>query len=120
MDLPGVRCGPPAKKLGIRGSQSCQIFLDDVRLEREHLLGEVGQGFKVAMTTLDGGRIGIAAQALGIARAAYEDARASQWLSGQAHVPAVALPFTVGGSDKTQDLFGLFDTTVALLLGAAK
>lgn len=74
MDLPGVRCGPPDKKLGIRGSQSCQIFLDEVRLGREHLLGEVGQGFKVAMSTLDGGRIGIAAQALGIARAAFEDA----------------------------------------------
>jgi butyryl-CoA dehydrogenase len=74
MDLPGVRCGPPDKKLGIRASQSCQIFLDDARLGRDLLLGEVGQGFKVAMATLDGGRIGIAAQAVGIARAAYEDA----------------------------------------------
>jgi butyryl-CoA dehydrogenase len=76
MDTPGVRCGPPDRKLGIRASQSCQIFLDDVRLGPEHLLGEVGQGFKVAMTTLDGGRIGIAAQAVGIGRAAYEDAAA--------------------------------------------
>ena len=76
MDAPGVRCGPPDKKLGIRGSQSCQIFLDDVRLPDENLLGEVGQGFKIAMTTLDGGRIGIAAQALGIARASLEDALA--------------------------------------------
>jgi len=74
MDTKGVRTGPPDKKLGIRGSQSCQIFLDDVYLPRENLLGEVGQGFKVAMATLDGGRIGIAAQAIGIARAAYEDA----------------------------------------------
>ncbi len=74
MDHPGVRTGPPDKKLGIRGSQSCQIFLDDVRLPQSHLLGEVGQGFKVAMSTLDGGRIGIAAQALGIGRAALEDA----------------------------------------------
>jgi butyryl-CoA dehydrogenase len=74
MDAKGVRCGPPDKKLGIRGSQSCQIFLDDVRLSEEHLLGEVGGGFKVAMSTLDGGRIGIAAQAIGIARAALEDA----------------------------------------------
>ena len=73
MDKLGVRCGPPDKKLGIRASQSCQIFLDEVRLGREHLLGEVGGGFKVAMNTLDGGRIGIAAQAIGIARAAYED-----------------------------------------------
>jgi butyryl-CoA dehydrogenase len=74
MDAKGVHCGPPDRKLGIRGSQSCQIFLEDVHLSREHLLGEVGQGFKVAMSTLDGGRIGIAAQALGIGRAAYEDA----------------------------------------------
>jgi butyryl-CoA dehydrogenase len=72
----GVRTGPPDKKLGIRGSQSCQIFLDDVRLPKRLVLGEVGGGFKVAMSTLDGGRIGIAAQALGIARAALEDALA--------------------------------------------
>ncbi len=72
----GVRTGPPDKKLGIRGSQSCQIFLDDVRLPDRMVLGGVGGGFKVAMTTLDGGRIGIAAQALGIARAAFEDALA--------------------------------------------
>ncbi|MGE3544799.1 MAG: acyl-CoA dehydrogenase family protein, partial [Kofleriaceae bacterium] len=71
---PGVRVGPPDDKLGIRGSKSSQIFLDDVKLTNEHLLGEVGGGFKVAMSTLDGGRIGIAAQALGIARASLEDA----------------------------------------------
>jgi butyryl-CoA dehydrogenase len=74
LDAAGVRCGPPDDKLGIRGSQSCQIFLEDVRLPRDLVLGEVGQGFRVAMHTLDGGRIGIAAQALGIARAALEDA----------------------------------------------
>jgi butyryl-CoA dehydrogenase len=73
MDTKGVRTGPPDKKLGIRGSQSCQIFLDDVHLPKSLLLGEAGGGFKVAMSTLDGGRIGIAAQALGIARAALED-----------------------------------------------
>ncbi len=76
MDAKGVRTGPPDDKLGIRGSKSCQIFLDDVRLSDDHLLGEVGGGFKVAMSTLDGGRIGIAAQAVGIARAALEDALA--------------------------------------------
>jgi butyryl-CoA dehydrogenase len=74
MDTPGVRCGEPDDKLGIRGSKSSQVFLDDVRLPAQALLGEVGQGFKVAMSTLDGGRIGIAAQALGIARACLEDA----------------------------------------------
>jgi butyryl-CoA dehydrogenase len=74
LDGKGVTLGPPDRKLGIRASQSCQIFLEDARLPRDHVLGEVGQGFKVAMHTLDGGRIGIAAQALGIARACLEDA----------------------------------------------
>ncbi len=76
MKTKGVRTGTPDDKLGIRGSKSSQIFLDDVKLPGDALLGEVGGGFKVAMSTLDGGRIGIAAQALGIARAALEDALA--------------------------------------------
>jgi butyryl-CoA dehydrogenase len=76
MKTKGVRTGTPDDKLGIRGSKSSQIFLDDVHLPADALLGEVGGGFKVAMSTLDGGRIGIAAQALGIARAALEDALA--------------------------------------------
>jgi butyryl-CoA dehydrogenase len=74
MKAAGVRTGPPDDKLGIRGSKSSQIYLDDVRLPAGALLGEVGGGFKVAMATLDGGRIGIAAQAVGIGRAALEDA----------------------------------------------
>ena len=73
MDTKGISVGPPDKKMGIRASQSCQIFLDDVKLTDAHVLGEVHGGFKVAMTTLDGGRIGIAAQALGIGRACLED-----------------------------------------------
>jgi len=76
MQHKGVRCGAPDDKLGIRGSKSSQIFLDDVRLPADALLGEVGGGFKVAMSTLDGGRIGIAAQAIGIGRAALEDSLA--------------------------------------------
>ncbi len=74
MDTEGVRCGSPDDKLGIRGSKSCQIFLEDARVPVSYRLGEDGQGFKVAMSTLDGGRIGIAAQAIGIGRAALEDA----------------------------------------------
>ena len=74
MKTKGVRTGPPDDKMGIRGSKSSQIYLDEVRLPADALLGEVGGGFKIAMSTLDGGRIGIAAQALGIARAALEDA----------------------------------------------
>jgi zinc/manganese transport system substrate-binding protein len=54
-----------------------------------------------------------------VVRAAYEDPRASEWLSDHAHLKAVALPFTVGGNDQASDLFGLFDSTIALLLGAA-
>ena len=76
MKTAGVRTGPPDDKLGIRGSKSSQIYLDDVRLPASAILGEVGGGFKVAMSTLDGGRIGIAAQALGIARATLEDSLA--------------------------------------------
>ncbi len=72
-DTKGVSIGPLDKKLGIRGSQSSQIFFDEVKLPRTAVLGEVQGGFKVAMNTLDGGRIGIAAQALGIARACLED-----------------------------------------------
>ncbi|MBA3498809.1 MAG: acyl-CoA dehydrogenase [Deltaproteobacteria bacterium] len=73
MKTKGVRVGQPDDKLGIRGSKSSQIFLDDVHLADAQRLGEVGQGFRVAMSTLDGGRIGIAAQALGIARACLDD-----------------------------------------------
>jgi butyryl-CoA dehydrogenase len=73
-DAPGLTIGKPDDKMGIRGALSSQIFLADCRLPAECLLGDPGQGFKVAMSTLDGGRIGIAAQAVGIARAAFEDA----------------------------------------------
>ncbi len=76
MKTKGVRVGQPDDKLGIRGSKSSQIFLDDVRLPSTMILGDVGKGFGVAMSTLDGGRIGIAAQALGIARAALDDSLA--------------------------------------------
>jgi zinc/manganese transport system substrate-binding protein len=55
-----------------------------------------------------------------VIRAAYNDGRGSQWLSERAHVPVAVLPFTVGGSDKAKDLFGLFDDTVEQLLKAAK
>ena len=72
MNLPGVTLAPHDEKMGIHAAQSCTVFFENVRLGAEHVLGPVGGGFKIAMATLDGGRIGIAAQALGIARAAYE------------------------------------------------
>jgi butyryl-CoA dehydrogenase len=76
MHADGVRCGPKDDKLGIRGSHSSQVFFDEHRVGADQVLGEVGKGFKVAMVTLDCGRIGIAAQALGIGRAAFEAAAA--------------------------------------------
>jgi alkylation response protein AidB-like acyl-CoA dehydrogenase len=71
---PGVKIGKPDDKLGIRAAVSAQVFLEDVALGADALLGAEGEGFKIAMKALDGGRIGIAAQAVGIARAAFEDA----------------------------------------------
>jgi butyryl-CoA dehydrogenase len=71
-DAPGFSVGAYEHKLGIRGSSTAQLFLDDCRIRPEQRLGAEGDGWRVAMGTLDGGRIGIAAQALGIARAAFE------------------------------------------------
>ncbi|MFL5347940.1 MAG: acyl-CoA dehydrogenase [Hyalangium sp.] len=64
----------PDKKMGISAAWSCSMFFEDMRVPAKSILGKEGEGFKVAMSTLDGGRIGIAAQALGIARAAFEEA----------------------------------------------
>jgi len=72
----GVSLGKPEKKMGIKASPTSSVVFEDVRVPAKNRLGEEGEGFKVAMATLDGGRIGIAAQAIGIARAALEDALA--------------------------------------------
>ncbi len=71
-DTPGFSVGEAEHKLGIRGSSTPPVYFSDCRIPREALLGEEGDGFKIAMATLDGGRIGIAAQALGIAQAALD------------------------------------------------
>jgi butyryl-CoA dehydrogenase len=71
---PGLRIGPPDQKLGIRGAPSAQVFFDGAAVGDDARLGAEGEGFKIAMRALDGGRIGIAAQAVGIARAAFEAA----------------------------------------------
>jgi butyryl-CoA dehydrogenase len=73
-DTPGFSTSKPDEKLGIHAAHSCSVFFEGCRLPDELRLGAEGEGFKVAMGTLDGGRIGIAAQALGIARAAFEKA----------------------------------------------
>ncbi len=71
---PGLSVGKIEHKLGIRASSTCEIVLEGCRLPKDRLLGERGKGFRIALATLDGGRIGIASQAVGIARAALEDA----------------------------------------------
>ncbi|EOW9528880.1 acyl-CoA dehydrogenase [Bacillus cytotoxicus] len=71
-DAPGFSIGKKESKLGIRSSPTTEIILEDCRIPAENLLGEEGQGFKIAMQTLDGGRNGIAAQAVGIAQAALD------------------------------------------------
>ena len=72
MDLPGVKVGKAEKKTGIRGSSTTEVLLEDVRVPSSTLLGEEGKGFNIAMDTLDGGRIGIASQSVGIGRACLE------------------------------------------------
>ena len=71
-DEPGFHRGKIEPKLGIRASATCEIELSDYQCPVAHRIGEEGQGFRIALTVLDSGRIGIAAQALGIAQAAYE------------------------------------------------
>ena len=71
-DTPGFSVGEAEHKLGIRGSSTPPVYFSDCRVPRDALLGGEGDGFKIAMATLDGGRIGIAAQALGIAQAALD------------------------------------------------
>ncbi len=72
--MEGFTFGSKERKMGIRGSATYELVFDNVKVPKENLLGEVGKGFKIAMSTLDGGRIGIAAQALGIAQGAIDEA----------------------------------------------
>jgi alkylation response protein AidB-like acyl-CoA dehydrogenase len=73
-NTPGFKVNKPEHKLGIRASDTCAINFEDCAIPEENLLGQRGEGLKIALSNLEGGRIGIAAQALGIARAAYEAA----------------------------------------------
>ncbi|WP_421710146.1 acyl-CoA dehydrogenase family protein [Algihabitans sp.] len=75
-ESPGYQVARVEKKLGQRASDTCQIVFDQLELTPDLLLGEEGQGYKIALSNLEGGRIGIAAQAVGMARAAYEAALA--------------------------------------------
>lgn len=69
---PGFSHGKKENKLGIRGSDTCELYFEECKVSAENMIGEEGKGFKIALGTLDGGRIGIATQALGIARAALD------------------------------------------------
>jgi acyl-CoA dehydrogenase len=71
---PGLTVGKPENKMGIRASETTQLIFENAELPAENLLGEEGQGFKIAMSLLDGGRIGIAAQGVGIAQRVFEEA----------------------------------------------
>ncbi|MDR3215263.1 MAG: acyl-CoA dehydrogenase family protein [Bacilli bacterium] len=70
----GFTFGDHYDKLGIRSSATCELIFNNVKVPKENLLGQEGEGFRIAMATLDGGRIGIASQAMGIAQGAYEEA----------------------------------------------
>ncbi len=72
-DTEGFSIGKKEAKLGIKGSSTCELIFENCKIPKENLLGKVGKGFGVAMKTLDGGRIGIAAQALGIAQGALDE-----------------------------------------------
>ncbi|QGG47441.1 acyl-CoA dehydrogenase [Heliorestis convoluta] len=68
----GLEVSKPLPKMGLHGSETCQLYFDDVKVPKENVLGSPGEGFKIAMALLDGGRLAIAAQALGIAQAAFD------------------------------------------------
>ena len=70
----GISLGKKEDKLGLRASDTCQIFFDRCRVSSKNLLGKEGEGLKIALNTLSGGRIGIAAQSVGLARSALEKA----------------------------------------------
>jgi alkylation response protein AidB-like acyl-CoA dehydrogenase len=75
-DFPGFQVGKKEDKLGLRASSTCELILDNCRVPRENVIGEVGQGYKIAIETLNEGRIAIGAQMIGLARAALEHATA--------------------------------------------
>jgi alkylation response protein AidB-like acyl-CoA dehydrogenase len=73
-DFPGFQVGKKEDKLGLRASSTCELILDNCRVPRENVMGEVGQGYKIAIESLNEGRIAIGAQMIGLARAALEHA----------------------------------------------
>ena len=120
---PGVEILRNEKKMGIRGSYTTAFALDQVRVPAENLLGQEGQGFKIAMDTLNGGRIGIASQALGIAEGAFERALAYSKMRKQFGAPISDLQAI---QFKLADMYAKIETSrlvtykAACLKGAGK
>lgn len=73
-DMPGLSIGKKETKLGIRASSTCEVVMEGVRVPKEHIVGEIGKGYKIAIGTLNEGRIGVAAQMLGLAEGAHQAA----------------------------------------------
>jgi alkylation response protein AidB-like acyl-CoA dehydrogenase len=80
---PGLSVGAPLHKLGLHGSPTCELFFRDCRVPAANRLGQEGEGFKIAMMALDSGRIGISAQAIGLARAALDECVAALTETGK-------------------------------------
>jgi len=113
---PGWEVVRVEEKMGIRGAHSAQLAFTDLRVPRENLLGGEHGGFKVAMKTLDGGRIGIAAQAVGIARACLED---SLGYAGQRRVFGHAIADFQGAQWRLADMASAVEAARLLTLRAA-
>jgi alkylation response protein AidB-like acyl-CoA dehydrogenase len=114
--LPGFHAGKTEPKLGIRASATCEIEFTDYVLPKENLLGDEGKGFSIAMGVLDAGRIGIASQAVGIARAAYE--ATLQWARDRKAFGAPIGTFQMTQS-KIADMKCKLDAATLLTLRAA-
>ncbi len=112
----GVKMGTREKTLGIRASATSEILFDNVRIPASNQIGELNRGFKVAMLTLNGGRVGIAAQAVGIARAAFERALAYSQTRKQFDVPISSFQ---GIRWKLADMATRIDASRLLTLTAA-
>jgi butyryl-CoA dehydrogenase len=122
-DAKGFTRGKPDEKVGIRASGTCSLFFEGCAVPKRFRLGEEGEGFKIAMTTLDGGRIGIAAQALGIARAAYEAALAyakERKAFGQPIAQLQAIQFMLADMATDLDAARLLIWRAAVLKGEKK
>jgi hypothetical protein len=116
-DTPGLTFAPPERKMGLTGSTTASVHLDDVRVGPEALIGEPGEGLRIAFSALDGGRLGIAACAVGLAQAALEEAVGYARERHQFGVPIIehqGLGFVLA------DMAAAVDSARAMMLDAAR